>query len=80
MHLLFYLQVPRCYSQLECRTVHVLLHCFCDTLELTYAAVLYVRCDYGNNHIKTRLVAAKTRENASKQQSKPQLKCHFLQG
>ena len=80
MHLLSYLPVPRCYSQLEHRRVDVLLHSFCDASELAYAAVLYVRCDYGNNHIKTRLVAAKTREDASKQQTKPQLKCRFLQG
>ena len=80
MHLLSYLQVPGCYSQLEHRTVDVFLHHFCDASELTYAAVLYVRCGYGNNRFKTRLVAAKTRENTSKKQTKPQLKCRFLQG
>ena len=80
MHLLSYLQVPRCYSQLEHRTLDVLLHHFCDASELTYAAILNVRCGYGNFCIKTRLVAAKTKEDASKKQTKRQLKCRFLQG
>ena len=49
------------------------LHCFCDASELAYAAVLYVRCDYGNDHIETRLVAAKTRVAPIKQQTIPRL-------
>ena len=60
MHLLAKVQVPRCYFQLEHGPIGVHLHCFCDASEIAYAAVLYVRCDYGNDNIETRLVAAKT--------------------
>ena len=47
---------------------------FCNASELAYAAVLYVRCDYGNDHIEIRLVAAKTRVAPIKQQTIPRLK------
>ena len=73
MHLLSNVQVPRCYFQLENRPLDVHLHCFCDASELAYAAVMYVRCDYGNDHIETRLVAAKTRVAPIKQQTIPRL-------
>ena len=49
------------------------LHCFCNASELAYAAVLYVRCDYGNDHIETRLMTAKTRVAPMKQQTIPRL-------
>lgn len=74
MHLLAKVKVPRCYFHLEYRPIGVQLQCFCDASEFAYAAVLYVRYDYGNDHIETRLVAAKTRVAPVKQQTIPRLK------
>ena len=61
LSLLSSIQVPRCYFRLKQTSVSVQLHGFSDASELAYAAVVYIRYDYGETMWKTRLVTAKSR-------------------
>ena len=73
LSLLSSIQVPRCYYRLKQTPVSVQLHGFSDASELAYAAVVYIRCDYGENDVETRLVTAKSRVAPLKRQTIPRL-------
>jgi len=73
LHLLSNIHIPRCYYRLEQSPVKVQIHGFCDASELAYAAVVYVRCDYGANCVETTLVTAKIRVAPLKRQTIPRL-------
>ena len=72
LHCLNSVQVPRCYFGGDPCTTRQ-LHGFCDASDRAFAAVVYLRSVYGNNCIKTVLIASKTRVPPVKKQSIPRL-------
>ena len=53
--------------------IHIQVHGFSDASELTFAAVVYVRSEYPDGRVITRLIACKTRVAPVKRQSIPRL-------
>ena len=72
LHCLNSVQVPRCYFGGDPCTTRQ-LHGFCDASDRAFAAVVYLRSVYGNNCVKTVLIASKTRVPPVKKQSIPRL-------
>ena len=57
------------------------LHGFCDASLQAYAAIVYVRSVYQNDHIENRIVASKTRVSPMKRSTRLELLgavCHSL--
>ena len=64
--------VARCYFSFS-STRLVQLHGFCDASEHAYAAVVYLRCMYGDGVVGVSLVACKTRVSPLKKLTIPRL-------
>ncbi len=58
---LFGVQVPRSYREAGTSMIHVSIHTMTDASQLAYAAVSYVRHQYGNGKVTVRFVAAKAK-------------------
>ena len=68
------IRIPRCYLQLEHGTVvSQELHGFSDASVRAYAAVVYLRTEYTNGHVRVCLVSSKTRVAPLKEQFIPRL-------
>ena len=65
------IQIPRCYSLSSSSPIKVQLHGFSDASEQAFAAAIYLRAEYSDGTVTTRLVAAKTRVAPMKKQSIP---------
>ena len=65
-------RIPRCYfSQND--VVHYELHGFSDASEKAYACVVYMRTEYSNGFVDTRIVASKARVAPIKKPTIPKL-------
>ena len=65
--------VPRCYFSRRSKAREHQLHGFSDASEKAYAAVVYLRTKYDDEHVDVNLVASKTRVAPIKQQTIPRL-------
>ncbi|UYV66657.1 hypothetical protein LAZ67_4002469 [Cordylochernes scorpioides] len=55
------ISIPRCIFQRNLLIYNMQMHGFCDSSELAYSAVCYLRITYENNQIETILLTAKTK-------------------
>ncbi|UYV81292.1 hypothetical protein LAZ67_20000677 [Cordylochernes scorpioides] len=55
------ISIPRCIFQRNLLISNMQMHGFCDSSELAYSAVCYLRITYENNQIETILLTAKTK-------------------
>ena len=68
------ISIPRCYVLLgENTIVSQQLHGFSDASVRAYAAVVYLRTEYENGHVRVCLVSSKTRVSPLKEQTIPRL-------
>ena len=67
------ISIPQCYFSLEHSIVSQQLHGFSDASVRAYAAVVYLRTEYENGHVRMCLIASKTRVAPLKEQTIPQL-------
>ena len=73
LHMLSNIRIPRCYFEGDRVPINTQIHGFCDASERAYAAVVYIRCTYGDNCIYTRLVVSKSKVAPVKKQTIPRL-------
>ena len=62
-------RIPRCYFLYDVHPIHIQVHGFSDASEHAFAAVVYVRSEYPDGRIITRLIACKTRAAPVKRHS-----------
>ncbi|UYV63877.1 hypothetical protein LAZ67_2005876 [Cordylochernes scorpioides] len=67
------ISIPRCIFQRNLLISNMQLHGFCDSSELAYSAVCYLRITYENNQIETILLTAKTKVALIKKITIPRL-------
>ncbi|UYV74135.1 hypothetical protein LAZ67_11002219, partial [Cordylochernes scorpioides] len=65
--------IPRCILQRNLLISNMQMHGFCDSSELAYSAVCYLRITYENNQIETILLTAKTKVAPIKKITIPRL-------
>ena len=73
LHLFSHIKIPRCYFELGKSPINIQIHGFSDASERAYAAVLYIRCDYGNNVVYMKLITSKSHVALVKKQTIPRL-------
>ncbi|UYV77268.1 hypothetical protein LAZ67_15000295, partial [Cordylochernes scorpioides] len=67
------ISIPRCIFQRNLLISNMQMHGFCDSSELAYSAVCYLRITYENNQIETILLTAKTKVAPIKKITIPRL-------
>lgn len=67
------IRIPRCLKDRHSTAVKASLHTFSDASEAAYAAAVYIRHEYEDKSITTRLVGSKTRLSPLKAMSIPRL-------
>ena len=65
--------IPRCYFSRRSKVRKHQLHGFSDVIGKAYAAVVYLRTKYDDEHVEVNLVASKSRVSPIKQQTIPRL-------
>ena len=73
LHLFSHIKIPHYYFELGKSPINIQIYGFSDASERAYAAVLYIRCDYGNNVVHTRLITFESRVAPVKKQTIPRL-------
>ncbi|UYV61907.1 hypothetical protein LAZ67_1007032 [Cordylochernes scorpioides] len=67
------ISIPRCIFKRNLLISNMQMHGFCDSSELAYSAVCYLRITYENNQIETILLTAKTKVAPIKKITIPRL-------